>query len=291
MKTEFNILWVDDNKEFVQSLKQPLTKWMDDQGFTLKVIEHADENGVLADLTKTDVELLVFDYKLPGKDGDSLIEEVRANQHYHDVVFYSEGDLPSKSLDGVFFVSREHARERIKEVINFKILRAMDLCTVRGWVVADAIELEQRLGKLLPRWFVGSEQLFAERVLHHDGLFDFGKKQAVLNGILKDHIAGLEKSGEKAKKADFEKCKTVLSQFDQEIVQVRNMLAHQHVEIDDKGKRRLRSKAGSKKGDLVEISPEQCTKFRKDIRKHSMNLDSLEKLLAQDERGVTPMKK
>ncbi len=283
MKTDFSILWIDDNLDFVDALLPPLEKWMDEHGgFALVVHKHKSEAGIFDDLEKKDIELIVIDYRLRTKNGDVLIGEIRNKNFYQDIIFYSVGGIPNDVFttppDGVFFVDRTYARDRIKDLIGLKIKRASDLATLRGWIVADAIELEVILGRVLAKCFKEKEALFTERVLSEEGMFDFGKKHKVLNGILKDHIATLNKSAPQSQETPkFQACKKILDLFPKEIIEVRNALAHQLAEIAETGHKKIRTKTKEAK-DIV-ITPDECAKIRKNVRKHLANLLELESLI------------
>src|SRR5882762_9974709 len=111
MKTDFSILWVDDNSEFVDSLAGPLRTWMEEHGFTLLVYQHKGEAGVENDIKTKEIELIILDYKLRGsKKGDEIINNLRDKNYYHDIVFYSGGPIPPEvfatPLDGVFTVEK-----------------------------------------------------------------------------------------------------------------------------------------------------------------------------------------
>lgn len=157
MNTIFLTLWVDYNIPFAESIGGNLTDWLDDKGFDLKVSIHKNASGVLEEVVNKDIELLIIDYKLPGENGDILIEKIRQNDCYQDIIFYSEGQLPNKRLDGVFFVSKEDAVTRIKELIELKLRRSSDPVSVRGWIVADSIELEGMVTDLLSLCFQEKE--------------------------------------------------------------------------------------------------------------------------------------
>lgn len=282
MKTDFTILWIDDNPQFVDALRPPLEKWMDDHGFGLIVHHRKSEAGIFDDLKKREIELIVLDYKLPKKKGDELIGEIRSRNFYQDIIFYSQDGIPNDVFnippDGVFFVDKGDAKDRIKDLIGLKIQRASDLATLRGWIVADAIELETILGRVLAGFFNEKSAMFTERVLSEDRLFDFGKKQKVLNGILKDHIAALSKSHPNSRAIEkLKSCKSVLSLFDDEIIQIRNALAHQMAEIHETGHKKIKTKTQAAK-ELV-ITPEKCIAIRKNVRKHLANLLELESLI------------
>lgn len=281
MKIDFSILWVDDNPDFVDAHRPPLEDWMDEQGFTLVVHEHRSATGIFDDLRGKDIELIVVDYHLRGKNGDVLIGEIRSQSFYQDIIFYSQGGTNKvfrTPPDGVFFVDKMDTVQRIKDLISLKIRGASDLATFRGWIVADAIELEIILGRVLAKCFKEKEDLFTERVLTEEGLFDFGKKHKVLNGILKDRITALNKSAPKSKELPkLQACKDDLDVFPKEIIEVRNMLAHQLAEIAETGQKKIKTR--TKKAEEMVITPEKCAKIRNDVRKHLKNLLELESLI------------
>jgi hypothetical protein len=283
MKIDFSILWVDDNRDFVDSLKPQLNKWMDEHGLGLTIHWRPGEAGIYTDLTKNEVELIVLDYKLKGgKKGDAIISEIREKGFLEDIIFYTTDAIPNNMFevppDGVFFVARGDAKDRIKDLISLKIRRSSDLATLRGWIVADAIELESIMGNVLAKCFKDMQVLFTERVLVEEGMFDFGKKHKVLNGILKDKIAFLNKEQPKSQiLLKLQACKKILNFFPSEIIEIRNALAHQMAEVAETGHKKIKTKTKDAK-DIV-ITPEQCVKIRKDVRKHFDNLLALERLV------------
>lgn len=278
MKTDFPIVWVDDNKPFVESLTAPLNDWVEEHGFELKVDYYKSSAGIVGDLRNKEVELVIVDLNLPGKKGDKIIEEIRAKQYYHDIIFYSQGGIPHDSFttppDGVFFVDRTDAKQRIKDLIKLKIRRASDLATLRGWIVADAIELEQTLGRVLSKCFHDMEAMFHRRVLLEENLFDCGKKQRVLSGILKDFVEELKTDTTKADKmAQVAAHKKILDAFPEEVIDVRNALAHQVAEDGAAGEKAVRTR--NKKAALIELTETGCAKIRKNLRRHQANLAEL----------------
>ena len=282
MKTDFAILWVDDNKDFVESLKPQLESWMNQHGFSLVVHWHKSESGVASDLKTKDIELIVLDYKLPKKNGDEIIKDIRSKNCFQDIIFYSQGGDPHSAFtvppDGIFFVDRNDAKDRIKQLIELKIRRLSDLATVRGWIVADAIELESVLGRLLGKCFKSMETLFIDRVLSEEGVFDCGKKHKILNGILKDQISALAKGEPKsAQLVQLQACKKILDVFPKEIIEIRNALAHQIAEISETGHKKIRTRTKDAKEIL--ITHEECVKMRQNVRKHQANLSELGKLI------------
>lgn len=278
MKTDFPIAWIDDNKDFVESLKAPLSSWIEDQGFGLKISHFKNSTGFVSEVIKNDQELVIIDLNLPGrKNGDALIAEIRDQGCWHDIVFYSTGGIPhdvfSIPPDGVFFVDRADAKQRIKELIGLKIRRASDIATLRGWIVADAIELEHQLGAVLAKCFRDFESMFNSCVLAHEGLFDCGKKHIVLNNVLHEVIRVLEKDTTKMNQASsLRACKKILDKFPMEVIHVRNALAHQVAAEGASGKKAIKPKGH---GGPLEFTEANCAKIRKDLRKHAANLTEM----------------
>lgn len=281
MKTDFSILWVDDNYEFVDSLAEPLKTWMDSQGFSLVVYQHKGEAGVENDIKTKEIELIILDYKLRGnKKGDEIIKNIRDKTFFQDIVFYSGGPIPDEvfatPLDGVFTVEKKDAKDCIKSLIALKIKRVSDLATFRGWVVADSIELEGVLNRVLSKCFKEQKDVFAKCVLAHEGLFDFYKKHMVLNNLLHDRMEELKKGGNAAALAKVQACKKILDAFSDEVIHIRNALAHQVAEDGETGHKKIKVKG---KGKEFLNTPESLIKTRKNLKRHRDNLVELEAAL------------
>jgi len=251
---------------------------MDEQGFSLVVYPHKGETGVEADLKTKEIELIILDYKLRGnKKGNEIIKSIRDKNYYHDIVFYSGGPIPDEvfatPLDGVFTADKKDAKNTIKQLIALRIKRVSDLATFRGWVVADSIELEGVLGRVIAKCFKEQKDIFVKCVLGHEGLFDFGKKHMVLNNLLHDRIEELTNAGILPALAKVQACKKTLDAFFDDVIHIRNALAHQIAEDGETGHKRIKVKG---KGKEFLNTPENLIKIRKDLKKHRDNLLELE---------------
>lgn len=284
MKIEFLLLWVDDNKDFVDSLKPQLKTFLKKEGLTLEIRYHPNEAKVYDDLKAYEIELIILDYKLKGKTrGDAIISKIRDEGCVENIIFYTTGSNPNDifklSPDGVFFVDRADAKDRIIDLIKSKIKKMSDIATLRGWIVADSIELEIIIGRVLAKFFKEMEDLFKERFLMEEGLFDFGKKHKILNGILKDMIAKMTCETPKNPSLEhLKRHKSILDKFPKEIIEIRNALAHQKAEITNDGQKKIRTR--TKDATEIIITLERCAEIRKNIRKHWENLCQLEKLVS-----------
>lgn len=279
MKTDFLVLWVDDNTLVIDSLKPTLEKWLEEKGFELKILPHKDETNVLRDVKNTDIELIIVDYKMPKKSGDVLIDEIRASGCYQDVIFYSEAQIPkTKILDGVFYVLKVDAITRIKELIELKLKRSIDPVSVRGWIVADAIELESMITELLERCFIAKDgYTFTKRFFYdHDAPIDFGRKVNTLQGILNDLIIYSLTIKDAAEVEKLKTCNTIYKSFVDDVVLVRNAVAHSKIEETEQGKA-IKMKTKSAKP-LILDEP-TVIQIRNGLRKHYNNLLELQKMI------------
>jgi|SRR5579859_4516893 len=286
MKANFLILWVDDTKTFVESVRDPIIDLLKEKGFTGEIELHKDEKGVLDSLKTSEVDLIVVDYNLPNKKGDELIDEIRTKNNYQDIVFYSQDGRPVEPFkqnppDGVFFVSRADAKDIIKRIISLKMRRLADTVFFRGWVVADAIELEHLLEGVLCKCFPDKQTARVRRFLEHNRVYDFGQKHKILSGIIDDSIVELKQEGgdpaaEKVKALSA--CKKVLDGFPKDVIGIRNTAAHQASERTEDGVRKIKPRA-KQGGTEVVLTEAQCIKIRKNLQAHKLNLDALLGLL------------
>jgi len=283
MKPNFFILWVDDTKTFVESVQDPILELLTGKGFTVKIDWHKSEAGVLDRLKDTDVDLIVVDYNLPKTKGDELIEKIRSKNYCQDIVFYSQDGRPDDPFkqnppDGVFFAKREDAKDRIKRIISYKMKRLSDIVFFRGWVVADAIELEKQLETVLCRCFPDKQHPLIRRFLEQNRAYDFGQKHSILSGIINDSITELSNDKDAAEKVKaLSECKKVLNCFADEVIEIRNTAAHQASEYAADGIRKIKSRRKLKAEVLV--TEEECAKIRRKLQGHKANFDKLLTLL------------
>lgn len=274
MKTEFITLWVDDHLPFVQSVETSLIDWLDKKGFDLKVVMRKDGKDVLDDIKNNDIELIIIDYRLGGENGDVLIDRIRQSDCYQDIIFYSEGLLPPKRLDGVFFVSKEDAKTRIKELIELKLRRLSDLATLRGWIVADAIELELMLDQILLQCFSPKNELFAAQIIGRSGILDFNKKQMIINSILNDELNRLRLANDLSERYQkLNDCKDTFKAFEKEVIHYRNAVAHGKVETALDGRKRVKTLV--KSPEYFYFDEESLILGRNNLRKQRSGLNIL----------------
>lgn len=290
MKLDYNILWIDDTPKWVESIETPLKEHCDELGYRLKVMLEKNGANILEAIKNPELDLIIVDFQLPKVTGKELIETIRKKHVLVEIVFYSQAGNPKDKFatppDGVYFTSREDAEERITAVIDLTLKKAQDINNIRGLVIAETIDIETKLGDVLVRCFGDNGILFRERLLDPDmALFDFGKKDRLLQGILKDKIAELNKQiaegkgNEKDKKlvSVLKELKETYKLFPDEVIHPRNTMAHVEKQWDENGKCILKSRVKGHRP--ICVDHEWCIKARKDFIKHTENLDQMLKTI------------
>jgi CheY-like chemotaxis protein len=284
MKVQFPIIWVDDNREFMDSLIDSIQDHLSEHGFGLQMnFYESREENLFQRLSTKDVELVVVDYNLSDEKGDALIQEIRRRGNYQEILFYTQSGLPSSvrqlGLEGVFYTNRAGALERILKIIDWKVKRLSDLTTMRGWIVADAIELEAMIVEIVVWYFEGSGSKFEKYVLDKGRLREFADRYALLNSLLSEEIEELNKAAQNSSRAiALRNCKQVLSTFVEDVIEIRNAVAHQRATEGVSGQISIKTIAPKMQREIL-VNEETCMQFRLSLLKHYRNLSELREML------------
>lgn len=176
MRLDFNLLWVENQQDLVQSQREKLERNIRAQGFRLQVkyvdtVEAAVE--CLADDVYSDhVDLILMDYDLgPGKKGDEGLIEVRAHIPYRDVVFYSSqaGDLNAmvlkQGVQGVFCSTRNELPDTAFGVFESLVKKVIDIDHSRGIVMGTTSDIDHYVMDALIDAFDGADADTQEKAL------------------------------------------------------------------------------------------------------------------------------
>lgn len=176
MRLDFNLLWVENQQDLVQSQREKLERNVRAHGFRLQVkyvdtVEAAVE--CLADDVYSDhIDLILMDYDLgPGKKGDEGLIEVRARIPYRDVVFYSSqaGDLNAmvlkQGVQGVFCSTRDDLPDTAFGVFEALVKKVIDIDHSRGIVMGTTSDIDHYVMDALVDAFDGSDAETQKTVL------------------------------------------------------------------------------------------------------------------------------
>lgn len=276
MSKEYNILWVDDSPDWVSSVKDNITSHLEGKGYEPKI--ELQESGDDVDTSRfTDIDLIIIDYQLQDSKGDELIKRIRDKECLTEIVFYSQGAIePDDRLYGVHYSSRDDVEECIKKVVDETIKRAQDITLVRGFIIAEAIDVENILEDCMVKVFEDKGELFSEKVIGaKPSVYDAYNKFRFVKRIIKDRIDDAREDTNRYEQLkDIDK---IMNDLDKEVFDQRNILAHSKITINDGGSITL--EGINKQTKEINFSQEWLSRTRKNIAKHKENLMQLKEIL------------
>ncbi len=308
MRIKYNILWIENEQEWLETTKDFVSGVLEDHGFYLQptIVKSEMEIGVLLDLDSTlkKFDLILVDFQLDkGDRGSTIITNIRDHKIYTEIIFYSQ-DLPGirdflnkNFVDGVYAAKRDgdEFREKFEKVFLSTIKKAQDISTIRGLVISETSELDNKVFNIIITFFSkypSTEQnkirtyIFDElvgnleeknkalqqtldvtpnAVLPHNSYFDAYKKARILGRII-----------ELLNNKDLIDKKTFTKRYIPEIIEVRNELAHCVEKDIENGRTVLETKKGDKFFD-----DEACKSIRQNIREHLGHLTAIEKFVQE----------
>jgi hypothetical protein len=202
MRLDFNVLWVDDQPDYVRAQSDPIAAHMESQGFEFKptYCQAIDQvrDRIKDQVFDDEVDLILVDWEL-GNDiwGQNVIEEIRTQILYKDVIFYSAhtstDDLRALAsgaqVDGIFCTGRNELVVEVIDVFDSLVKKVLDLDHTRGIVMGATSDIDH---------------MVSECLRHARGRLDAGaKKQLVAQGIqfIEKRLKDLTKRVEKLRDA------------------------------------------------------------------------------------------
>lgn len=299
MKLNYYILWVEDEDSWYETTAELFKETVEAHGFN-PIIERKktldDVTGELAGgLRKYDIFLIDFNLR-NSKDGSSIIDFLREENIYTDVVFYSSDkqtiidSIKEKELEGVYHSDRNGIEDKFEKVFLTTIKKIEEINSMRGLIVGETSDLdamiEERLLKCIELnidkvfdidKFVGSHIIekaqqrteFLKNEYEQGGLLsifphmDAIKKWELLRGILKKN------NNRHQYIAEFI---LINGTYQDEVIKTRNTFAHAKVIIGADGKEFLKAQTGT---DHYEFNEESFRIIRTNLKKHRDSLIEL----------------
>ncbi len=297
MRLDFNVLWVENLPNNVQSQKTRIEFLLRRDGFRLQVqfansVEEAKK--YLSDEIFGDhIDLILMDYDLgAGAKGDEGLAVVRNTFSYKDIIFYSAqaADLTAmvaaKKLQGVFCSIRDDLPDTVEGVFQALVKKVLDIDHSRGIIMGATSDIDNLVNDCLRISCVESEgklsknaiQMIAERVKEIRKRFekDLAKVESVtdVDGLLKlhflytsvDRLNLLREAIQSGGKYDAV-CADI-KKYSFETIPKRNILAH--VRVQRSGfSRKLVGDNGK------ELTSEEMKELRQALLEHQENFEKL----------------
>ena len=165
MKTDYYILWVDDELDSVADDISDVEEFFEKYGIKAHIRTYLAEetanihNAIDTDLKNPELDLIVVDFKMNGMNGRELIDAIRKSDHiFLPVVFYSSvgvdelhKEAASAALDGVYISSRDRVRHKIQEVATSLLRKEQTSKRTRGLLMEGVSEIDANFGELFRR--------------------------------------------------------------------------------------------------------------------------------------------
>jgi CheY-like chemotaxis protein len=291
MKLTYTIVWFEDSKEFINSLKSFIEDYLKDLGFSANIVSRGTGEGSLEVVQEHDPDLLLVDFNLIGStNGEDIVKRIRENELFVDVVFYAqrEGDINKVGkLDGVFSTERDNLRAKILKIINLTVKKQQDVNNIRGIIIAETIDLERKMETFLAEYFGSGDKMrqsVFERLYdyNHRGALTAKQKFEMTNSIFKKAIekmsseleeAGRQGTNDQTLRLGMEGVQAKKRIFDDvdKLLELRDIMAHWE-ELQGQRNTLLCRNAD---GDPIPVDESYCKETRRELNVQSENLELL----------------
>ena len=291
MRLNYEILWFENDKTSFNVKKKFVRSFLEEEGFNFIEPRNEVDGSNIETIPFNNYDLIIADLKLDNDDkGTDLLKSIREDkQIFTEVLFYSsDGEekvrelLRDHGIDGAYCADRknEDFEYKVKEVIKTTIKKVQDVNNMRGLVMAEVAELDIKMIFLLKKYVEGLKD-------EHKGTFINTRKGKLIKS-LEDMIEEFQSLTDSAifdhrdfstqhkwrsmmsivKTIDDDEIKAILIDYEKDIIQKRNKLAHVKEVEAANGEKILVD------GDFI-FNDETCRKIRKDLQKHAENLDNI----------------
>lgn len=157
MRLKYNILWFENDEDYIESAKQGIEDFLDDLGFSLEVEAYSGSAFDEAVVGNEKWNLILMDYDLgEEKTGDGVIETIRNLHIPTEVIFYSsiidnvENVVNKKSFEGLYWCDRDKEfDDKVRTIIGLTLRKVMDVTNMRGLVMAECADIDQKMDEII----------------------------------------------------------------------------------------------------------------------------------------------
>ena len=167
MKTSYNILWVDDEPNSVDTDIADVEEYLAEYGIDANIMfVGAPSDGSVKQqvdqyLDNPDLDILLVDYHMDGMNGDELVRMIRETDHvYLPVIFYSSSTVDElfsavnqAQLDGVYIANRDRSGliNKVKAVVASLLKREQSVKQVRGLLMEGVSEIDAQFFEIFKK--------------------------------------------------------------------------------------------------------------------------------------------
>lgn len=170
MKIDYFILWVEDDISWYETTHDLFKGTLDDYGFSMKA-ERRSNMSEIKSMIEADglqkYDMLLIDFTLKNSDsGDEIINFIRSNDIYTDILFYSSAvenvtaSMKTYGLEGVYMVDRKFIEDKFENIFKTTIKKIQEINSMRGLIVGETSELDVLIEKIVLH--------ISNNILNHD---------------------------------------------------------------------------------------------------------------------------
>lgn len=248
MNLNYSILWFDDDKEFFDSLdKEPIEEEIASWGFSPKIVPVHTAQEFNNHSPFKQFDMIVVDFKLGDEHGDKFIKNVREQEVFTEIIFYSFSEstdlwkaVHDQKLEGVFVTHKSGIARKILRVAQQSVRKVLDLENMRGIVMSEVGDLDALLEDIFISAMSGisleqQEEVFKrfhldtnEQAVKHQSAISVFKESPSIEKLLKlcDSNKRWKNFNRVKKHHSSLQATNFAGDYSQEILWPRNCLAH-----------------------------------------------------------------
>lgn len=289
MKLDYKILWLDDQiKDFIEDeIIEEVEEYLSEHGFKPEIITASKSDDFFKKLDNS-YDLILTDYHLNDINGDEVIKKIRSQDYsvMTEILFYTaKADL--KDTDKISRVSfletntllGDHRDEVLRAAINLielTIKKFQTIVSMRGMIMHETSSLDVEMEKILQKILGCSKQpddiiaVIKKKYKKSNGEFNVNiDKTEDIKSILRT-IGASHRWRAIVRNIDDVGIKSVMVDYEKEIISIRNKFAHAVLEKGEDGREYFKDKE-----DGIDFDEDYCKLIRENILKHKSNLDEL----------------
>jgi CheY-like chemotaxis protein len=289
MKLDYKILWLDDQiKDFIEDeIIEEVEKYLTQQGFKPEIITTSKSDDFFEKLDNS-YDLILTDYHLNDINGDEVIKKIRSQDYsvLTEILFYTaKADL--KDTDKISRVSfletntllGDHRDEVLRAAINLielTIKKFQSIVAMRGMIMHETSSLDVEMENILQKILESSERsadiidVIKKKYKKSNEEFNVNiDKVDDIESILRT-IGASHRWRAIVRNLSNGQIKSVLQDYEKEIILIRNKFAHANLQTDENGREFFKHKQ-----DGIDFNEDFCKLIRSNIIKHKQILDSL----------------
>jgi hypothetical protein len=159
MNLEYKILWFEDEILWAKPLIKDIRAFVEELGFIFSEPRFEKDNFNIDKINFDEFDIILMDYNLSSDEkGDILINKIREHNFFSEILFYSaygasflRKAVHDNELDGVHCADRpvNSFLPKVKEVIKVTVKKVLDLNTIRGIVMAETSDIDEKMLEII----------------------------------------------------------------------------------------------------------------------------------------------